>query len=162
LRPVPPQNALFALRGALYYTRQLIEKGIPPEGLESTKRFLANYSDLWTQDVSRRLGYAIDAELSGKDMIKELKARLPKMKKADVDRAIRKHLRLDHLSIVIVADKAADVRARLLDGKPTPITYDTKGTPAAILEEDKLIEKEPLPVSADSIRIVSVDQMFER
>ncbi len=162
LRPVPPQNALFALRGAVYYTRRLIEKGISPEGFESTRRFLTNYADLWAQDVSRRLGYAIDAVLTGKDLVKELKARLPKMKKADVDRVIRKYLQMDNFSVVIVTDKAADVRARLLDGKPTPITYDTKGTPAAILEEDKLIQKEPLPVTADAIRIVPVDHMFER
>ena len=31
-----------------------------------------------------------------------------------------------------------------------------------ILAEDKKIEREPLPVSADSIRIVPADQMFER
>ncbi len=162
LRPVPPQNALFALRGAVYYTRRLIEKGIPEEGFESTRRFLLNYADLWTQDVSRRLGYAIDAAVYGKDLVKELKARLPKMKKADVDRAVRKHLQMDHFAVAIVADKAAELKARLLDGKPTPITYDTEGTPPAILDEDKLIEKEPLPIAADSVRVIPVDQMFER
>ena len=162
VRPVPPQNALFALRGAVYYTRQLIKNGIPEEGFQSTKRFLMSYADLWTQDVSRRLGYAIDAAVYGKDLVKELKARLPKMKKADVDRAIRKHLQMDDFSVAIVTDKAAAVKARLLDGKPTPIIYDTAGTPPAILEEDKLIEKEPLPLGPDAVRIVSVDQMFER
>jgi zinc protease len=162
LRPVPPQNALFALRGAVYYTRRLIEKGIPADGFESTRRFLLSYADLWTQDISRRLGYEIDARVTGKDVLKELKTRLPKMKKSDVDRAIRKHLQMDNFAVAIVTDKAADLRARLLDGKPTPITYDTGGTPAAILDEDKLIEKEPLPINPDSIRIVPVDQMFER
>jgi zinc protease len=84
------------------------------------------------------------------------------MKKADVDRVVRKYWQMDRFSVAIVADKAAELRARLLDGKPTPITYDTAGTPPAILEEDKLIEKEPIPVAADAIRIVPVDQMFER
>lgn len=162
LRPVPPQNALFALRGAVYFTRQLIAKGIPTEGFESTRRFLLNYADLWTQDVSRRLGYAIDARVAGKDLVTELKTRLPKMKKGDVDRVIRKYLQMDHFAIAIVTDKAADLRARLLDGKPTPITYDTAGTPPAIQEEDRLIEKEPLPVSAEAVRVVPVEQMFER
>ncbi|HEX2660728.1 MAG TPA: insulinase family protein, partial [Polyangia bacterium] len=162
LRPVPPQNALFALRGAVHYTRALIEKGIPEEGFQSTKRFLMNYADLWTQDVSRRLGYAIDAAVYGKDLITELKARLPKMKKADVDRAVRKHLQMDNFAVAIVSDHAAEVKAKLVDGKPTPITYDTAGTAPAILEEDKTIEKEPLPISADNVRVVPVDQMFER
>lgn len=162
LRPVPPQNALFALRGAVHFTRELIDKGIPEEGFQSTRRFLLNYADLWTQDVSRRLGYAIDAAVYGKDLIKELKARLPKMKKADVDRAVRKHLQMDNFAVAIVSDKAAEVKARLLDGKPTPITYDTAGTAAAILEQDKLIEKEPLPITPDSVQTVTVDQMFAR
>jgi len=162
LRPVPPANALFALRGAVHYTRQLIEKGIPEDGFESTRRFLLNYADLWTQDVSRRLGYAIDATVYGKDLVKELKARLPKMTKADVDRAVKKHLQMDHFSVAIVSDKAAELKAKLVSGQPTPITYDTAGTPAAILEEDKLIEKEALPVSAESVQIVPVGQMFEK
>jgi len=159
---VPPQNALFALRGAYYYTRLLVEKGIPPAGLEATKTFLAGYADLWTQDVSRRLGYAIDAVVTGKDLVKELKARLPKITKADVDRAVRKHIHPDRLQLVIVADKAADVRAALTSGKPTPITYDTEGTPAAILEEDKLIEKEPLPFRPEDVRVVPVEHTFEK
>ncbi|MBC8132721.1 MAG: hypothetical protein H7X95_07045 [Deltaproteobacteria bacterium] len=158
---MPPQNALFALRGAVYYTRRLIEKGIPTEGFDSTRRFLLNYADLWTQDVSRRLGYAIDAAVVGKDLVKELKARLPKMKKSDVDRVIRKYLQMDRIAVAIVTDKAQDVRARLLDGKPTSITYDTAGTPAAIVDEDKLIEKEPLSFTPEGIRVVPVDQMFE-
>jgi zinc protease len=162
LRPVPPQNALFALRGALWYTRALIQHGIPEEGFQSTRRFLSNYANLWTQDVSRRLGYAIDAKVAGKDLIHELEARLPRMTKADVDRAIRKYLQLDAFSAVIVTDKAAEVRARLLDGKPSPITYDTAGTAAAILEEDKHIEAEPIPVSPGSVRIAPVERMFER
>ena len=86
LRPVPPQNSLFALRAALYETDKLIRDGIPEAGFEATRTFLANYSNLWAQDVSRRLGFAIDAVVTGKDLVKELQARLPKMKKADVDR----------------------------------------------------------------------------
>ena len=99
LRPVPPHNSLFALRAALYETDKLIRDGIPQAGFEATRTFLANYSNLWAQDASRRLGFAIDAVITGKDVVKELQARLPKMKKADVDRAVRKHLgagRADH------------------------------------------------------------------
>jgi zinc protease len=162
LRPVPPQNSLFALRAALYETDKLIREGIPEAGFQATKTFLMNYANLWTQDVSRRLGYAIDAELSGKDLVRELQRRLPGMKKAEVDRAIRKHLSIQGLAIAIVTDKASEVRAKLLGGAPTPITYDTAGTPPEILKEDKIIEKFPLPVSQANTRIVPVDQLFEK
>ena len=122
-----------------------------------------NYADLWTQDVSRRLGYAIDAKLTGKDLVKELKARLPKMKKADVDRAIKKHLQMDDFSVAIVADKASAVRDTLArrQAHPDHLRHGT-ARPPAIVEEDKEIAREPLPVRAETIRIVPAEQMFER
>jgi zinc protease len=162
IRPVAPQNTVFALRAALYETDKLIREGIPADRFEATKTFLLNYSNLWTQDVSRRLGYAVDAAITGVDLIRELQARLPKMKKADVDRAIRKYLRVSNLSIAIVAQDAAALRAALTSGKPTPITYDTEGTPPDVLAKDRLIEKFPLGIAEDAVRVVPVEQMFER
>jgi len=163
LRPVPPQNALFALRAALYETDKLIREGIPAAGFEATRAFLMSYTNLWAQDVSRRLGYAIDAVVTGKDLVKELQTRLPKMKKADVDRAIKKHLSLQGLSIAIVsgADSAQAVADKLVSGEPTPITYDTKGTPPEIEAQDKIIEKFPVPIAKGNVRVVPVDKMFE-
>ena len=108
LRPVPPQNSLFALRGALYETDKLIREGIPEAGFQATKTFLLNYADLWVQDISRRLGYAMDAAVVGKDLIRELHERLPKMKKAEVDAVIKKYLGIDKLAIAIVTDKGAE------------------------------------------------------
>lgn len=162
LRPVAPQNSLFALRAALYETDKLIREGIPAAGFEATKTFLSNYANLWTQDVSRRLGYAIDGVVYGKDVIQELQARLPKMKKADVDRAVRRHLSKNNLAIAIVADNVADLTSQLTGGQPTPITYDTEGTPPEVLAEDKLIEKFRIPVVKEAVQIVSVDKMFEQ
>jgi zinc protease len=162
LRPVPPQNALFALRAALYETDKLLREGIPQEGFEATRTFLMGYTNLWAQDVSRRLGYAIDAVVTGKDIVKELQARLPKMTKADVDKAIKRHLSLKGLSIAIVSDKAQAVADKLVSGAPTPITYDTKGTPPTIQAQDQLIEAFAVPVSKANVRVVPVDQMFEK
>jgi zinc protease len=162
VRPVPPQNTLFALRAALFETDKLIREGIPEDGFEATKTFLANYANLWTQDVSRRLGYAMDGVLYGKDIIAELQARLPGMKKADVDRAVRKHLSKNNLAIAIVAQNAAEISKKLGSGEATPMTYDTEGTPPEVVAEDKDIEKFRMPVTKSSIKIVPVDKLFEQ
>jgi zinc protease len=159
---VAPANTGFALRQAIYETDKLIREGIPEVAFEATRDFLLHYCDLWTQDVSRRLGYAIDAVVYGKDIVAELKARLPKMKKADVDRAIRKHLSVKNLSIAVVSDQAQQLKEALLSGKPTPIVYDTKDTPAEVLKEDQVIERFPLPLAAARTQVVPVGQMFER
>ena len=76
--------------------------------------------------------------------------------------AVRKHLTLGGLSISIVADKAQALADKLASDAPTPITYDTAGTPPDILAEDKIIEKFPIPLSKDAVHVVPVEQMFER
>ncbi|MBN2576595.1 MAG: insulinase family protein [Deltaproteobacteria bacterium] len=162
LRPVPPASTGFAVRQAIYETDKLIREGIPAPGFAATRQFLGNYVNLWAQDGSRRLGYAIDAEIYGKDVIAELRARLPRMTKADVDRAVRKHLSAENLAAVVVGDKAAALADALAAGQPTPIVYDTKDTPAEVLAEDKIIEKHPLRISPGDIKIVPVKKMFEK
>jgi zinc protease len=162
LRPVPPASAGFAIRQAIYETQKLIRDGIPQDGFEATRAFLLNYVNLWAQDGSRRLGYAIDAAIYGKDVIAELKARLPKMTKDDVDRAIRKHLKPGKLSIAVVGPNVRAVADALTAGKPTPIVYDTKDTPESVLREDKTIEAYPLPVSASQVKIVPAKSLFEK
>jgi len=161
LRPVKPTNSLFALRAALFETDKLIRDGIPQAAFDATRTFLANYSNLWAQDVSRRLGFAIDAVVYGKDLVKELQARLVKMKKADVDRAIRKHLSLSGLTIVLVAENGQEVADKLVTGGPTGITYDTGGTPESVIAEDDIIKRFPITIQKEAVRVVPVEQMFE-
>ena len=162
LRPIPPHNSLYGLRAALFELDKLVRDGIPKAGFEATRTFLTNYSNLWAQDATRRLGYAIDAVITGKDVVKELQARLPKMKKADVDRVVRKYLGTDGLTIAIVADKAKTVADTLASGAPTGISYDTAGTPADVVAEDDLIKRFVVPVDKENVHVVPVDQMFEK
>lgn len=162
IRPVAPANTLFALRQAIWETQKLIKDGIPQEGLDETKAFLANYCNLWAQDTSQRLGYAIDALIYGKDIIEELKRRLPTITKHDVDRAIRKYLHPNALTVAVVTADAKTYADALVAGTPTPITYDTKDTPAEVLAKDKLIESLRLPVDGKRVRVVSVSELFER
>ena len=162
LRPVPPASTGFALREAVYETEKFIREGIPTAGFEATRAFLLNYVNLWAQDGSRRLGYAIDALIYGRDVIAELKARLPKMTKDEVDQAVRKHLSTKNLAVAVVGDKLTALAEALTAGQPTPIVYDTKDTPADVVKEDKLIEAYPLPVSASRLKIVSANSLFEK
>ena len=162
LRPVAPQATAFAIRGALFELAKLVREGIPAAGFQATREFLLNYVDLWAQDASRRLGYAIDALVYGKDIVAELKARLPTMTKVEVDRAIRRYLDPKRLTVAIVSENAKALRSQLLSGKPTPMTYDTKDTPADVLERDKSIERFPLPISASRIKIISAGVVFEK
>ena len=163
LRPVPPASAGFAIRQAIYETAEAHpRRHSRRRASRPPAQFLRNYLNLWAQDGSRRLGYAIDAEIYGKDIIAELKARLPRMTKADVDRAVRSICRRRTWPSPWWATRSKTSPPRSSAGRPTPIVYDTKDTPAEVLAEDKIIEKHPLPISASAIKIVSAKTMFEK
>jgi len=162
IRPVVPENTWFAVRAALYHLDKLEREGIPEKDFEQTRKFLQTYNKLWSQNASRRLGYAIDATYYGKDVQSELERRLPSMTKAEVDAAVRRHLPKGTFAIAVVTDHAEKFKQELLSGGATPIHYDTQGTPEAVLDEDKVIEKFPIAVKAEDVRVVPASEMFEK
>jgi zinc protease len=161
LRPIPHDKAVFALRGALWELDRLIEHGISHEDFETTRSYLLNYSKLWVQTLSRRLGYAMDgAFYDREDLVTEFSRRLPKLTVEQVNSAVRRHLKRPGIKVAIVAQDATALKETLTSGRPTPLTYDTQGTPDTILAEDKVIEAYPL--KDVKVTIVPVDRMFEK
>src|SRR5256712_11348934 len=57
IRPVNPANALFALRQAARELKRLVDVGLTAPEFEQQRKFLVNYSRLYAQSLSRRLGY---------------------------------------------------------------------------------------------------------
>jgi zinc protease len=161
IRPVPGDKSVFALRAALWELDRLVERGMTPAEFESTRAFLLNYSKLWVQTLSRRLGYTIDGEIyERKDLVTELAERLPKLTVDQVNAAVRRHLKPEGMKVAIVARDAAGLRELLTSGRPTPISYDTQGTPDDVLAEDKQIAV--FPLKDVTIRVVPVERMFEK
>jgi hypothetical protein len=66
------------------------------------------------------------------------------------------------LAVVAVGAKVKELAEAIVAGGPTPIVYDTDGTPKEVLAEDKIIEHYPLRLSATGIKIVPVKNMFEK
>ena len=64
--------------------------------------------------------------------------------------------------MAVVTEKANEFRDTVLAGKPTPLVYDTEGTPPEVLAEDKEIAAWPLEINRQRLRIVPVAEMFER
>ena len=163
IRPVAPEHAHFAIRQALRETRRLVRDGLDAASFEETKAFLANYSRLWIQTPSRRLGYAMDGAFYGRhSLVDELAERLPGLTRGEVHSAIRRHLDPESLRIAIVADPehAGSLAEALVGGAPSPIVYATETRPE-VLEEDREIAVEPVAIAPSRCRIVSADAMFE-
>ena len=160
LRPVQPEDAQFALRGALYHLDKLVRDGMSAADFELSRSFLINYTKLWAQTLSDRLGFALDSRYYGMSpFIDEVEQRLAKLTVDDVNRAIRKYLQTANLRIVLITDKAAEMKAALERDMPVPKKYGTEVS-AELLAEDELIQR--TKIKPAGIEIVPVEQMFEK
>ena len=158
-----PANALFALRQAARELKRLVDVGLTAPEFEQQRKFLVNYSRLYAQSLSRRLGYLMDSRFYGtKAFLDRIQEELPRLKVEDVNAAVKRRLGAANLDVAIVTDRAADMRGLLLSGKPTPITYQTPTTREDLLKEDREIEAFPLAVSPERVRVIPAQELFER
>lgn len=159
LRPVRPETAHFALRAALYEIDRLRDRGMSQEEFELTRTFLTNYSKLWAQTLSDRLGFLLDSRYYGMDYyIDEIEEQLAGMTVEEVNQALRKHIRTDRYQAVLVTDEAAAVKAYLEADQPSPITYESE-VGEEVLAADKVIVKRK--VAPTSLEILPVGEVFE-
>ena len=73
----------------------------------------------------------------------------------------RTHLRADRLQFVVVTEDAQGFADAILGENPTPIHYQSPPD-SEILAEDAVIEKLRLPLERANVRIVPVDEVFQR
>jgi zinc protease len=161
IRPVAHEHAHFALRAALRELDRLARGDVDGEALLGTRSFLANYSKLWTQTLTRRLGYKMDSEFySLDDYIAEIGRRVPGLTLDEVIGASKKYLGTGGIKIAIVTEDAGSLRERLLADTPSPITYEGKTLPPGVLEEDGEIETYSIRLTPDNVRIVKAEELF--
>jgi zinc protease len=161
IRPVEPPNAVFALRLAMFELNNMVKNGIPEADFEKTRSFLSKYINILTKTKSSEIGYAIDSAYYGTPGYNEyIKAALAKLTVADVNAAIRRHMRAENLEIVGVAKDADTIRAAVTGADPTPIHYNAV-KPQDVLDEDKLVERWPLGLRKEDVIVVPVEMVFE-
>ena len=162
IRPVKPEHAHFALRQAIRELKLLVEKGMTdPEVREYKQYVLCNYP-LWAQTLDRRLGYLIDSKFYGlDDFLKEIENQVSRLRTADVNNAIKRHLQWKNLQAVIVTDHAEALEKAISQNATSPITYGKTTISPALEAEDKEIMAFPLEINPDRIRIVPASSLFE-
>jgi zinc protease len=162
VRPVEPQNGLFALRMALYELRKLVENGLTQQDFEATRRFFSKYVNVLVGTQDARLGYAIDSRFYRMgEFTRHVKERLAALSLEDVNRCIRKYLQADNLKIVVVSNDAEAFRKDAMQDAPSPVTYASP-MKKGVLDEDKVIESYHLGLTSDRITILPVDEVFQR
>jgi zinc protease len=164
IRTLPNEQAPFALRAALREFQLLVDRGMTAEAFELTRKFLKKYSLHFAETTDAKLGYAMDDRFYGLEEeghLARFRRMLDELTLEDVNAAMKRHWQYENLTIAIVTGAAAALRARLASGEPTPIAYATP-KPAAILEEDRIIESWPLRLAEERMTTIPVAEAFER
>ena len=157
------ERTLFATRTALWELQQLVEKGMTPAAVATSKEFLRNYVGTWGATISRRLGYAVDDAFYGigkPGYLESLKAAIDATTPAQVNAAIKKHLQAQNFHMVVITADAAGFKQKLLSGGPTTITYAGKRS-EELLAQDKIIASYPIKVQDADVRILPIDKVFQ-
>ena len=161
IRPLEPPTANFALRLALHELDGLVRNGLSEEDFERTRTFLSKYVNVLIKTKRAELGYAIDSLFYGiPDYNMYIKTSLAKLTRAQVNQAIRRHLRADRLQIVAVAKDAEGLKQQLLAETAPSLAYNSP-KPAEIVEEDKIVARRSLGLRAEEVTIIPVAQVFE-
>ncbi len=162
IRPLRSNNdAHFATRVAMYELEKLITEGMSESDFEATRAFLSKFVALLTDGQSKQLGYALDSQYYQTDEFSSyVRGELDKLTLADVNRVIRENLDTDDVQYVFVTRDAEDLRARLVEDRASPMSYDAE-MPQAVLDEDREIAVLPLGFEADKVSIVTADEVFQ-
>lgn len=162
VRPVPPPMAHFAIRIAKYELDKLVKDGMSQTHFDATKAFLLKSTGLLTARQGVHLGYSIDQAFYGQKQYTDfIREGLSGLTLAKVNAAIRKHLGGGDMAVVVVTPQAEALAKALVDDAPSPMTYASE-KPQAILDEDKIVERYPLALEAGDVRIVKVEDVFEK
>jgi len=157
------ERTLFATRAAWRELQQLVDDGLPQGEIDKAYEFLRNYTVNWGNTVSRRLAYAVDDVFYGigePGFLEMIRPNIEGLTEEAVHGAIRRHLQHENMYVVMITEDAQEMRRKLVRGVPTPITY-AGPQPDEVLAEDRAIARFPIPVSADDITIIPIDQVFE-
>jgi zinc protease len=146
----------------MWELNRMVNDGLSQADFEEARSFVKNYSKLWAQDQSRRLGYLMDSRFYGvDDFLGTLPARLDALTRDEVNAAIKKHLQQNNLCVAVVTKGAEAFLHDVMNNTPSPMTYDAEGIPQDVLDQDKTIATWPLKVNGAASKVVSVSDMFQ-
>ncbi len=162
LRPLRSNNdAHFATRAASYELHHLIKHGLTQEQFESTRNYLEKYAGLLVKSQDRILGYALDSQFYGiPEWTQYIKEGLAKLTLEEVNAVITKHLQEENMQFVFITKDAEDMKQRLVSGQMSPMKYNSEKD-EKLLKKDEFLQKFPLYIDEDEVKIVPVDNVFE-
>lgn len=161
LRPLRSnQDAHFATRTAMFELDKLINEGMSKENFDATRNFLVNFVPQLVASQDRQLGYALDSQFYQTDeFVSYVRKQLASLTVEDVNRVIRDNLQTDDIQFVFVTGDGKDMAKRLTSEQVSPLKYNSD-KPAALINEDKIIESYPLKLNKKHVEVLNIEKVF--
>ena len=86
---------------------------------------------------------------------------LDKLTRDEVNAALKKYLNYTNVKVVFITPGAQELKSTLVNNTPSPITYASE-KPDEIYEEDKQISTYPLTIESEAVKIVKLEDVFEK
>lgn len=162
IRPVVPENAHMSLRIALNELDKLVNEGMSEADFQAGRQYLMKNVYVMTATQDQQLGYAMDSKWYGiPEYTAYMRGALQKLTRESVNAALKRHLSVSDLSVVIITKDAKGLRDALVADAFSPIKYDGEKS-AAILAEDQVIGARKLNISPARVRITPIDDVFAK
>ena len=160
IRPVPPEQAVFALKLGLFELQKLIDEGLSQEDFEATREYLSKNVFVMTKTQDQQLGYALDQQWYGlPEFTGWMREQLRSLTRDSVNAAIRRHLSATDLTVVMITKDAAALRAELLADADTPMSYDSP-KPPEVVAEDVVVGSRRLGLRDGDVVVTPVERVF--
>ncbi|MDP7620192.1 MAG: insulinase family protein, partial [Dehalococcoidia bacterium] len=155
IRPVQPEQAVFALKLALHEVEKFIEGGLDDDEFERVHGYLLKNIYVMLQSQDAQLGYDLDGRWFGTgEFTAWMRKSLEGLTRKRVNEAIRRHLSAERLTVAVITGDAKGLKEQLLDSADAVMNYDAPRD-ESLLAEDKIVGARPLGLTPERIRIRS-------
>jgi len=157
-RPTPVNNGCFLLRQLLRQVESLAGEGLTSAEFELAQSHLVGSLPLLSASLERNLGEQIDNAFYG--VSTPLIPQLEKLRRKDVNAALKQHLNPNALHIVVVTPDAEKFQQAI--AKPRCDIEYAAGIekPEEVKAEDEKIATHPVNIPAANVKVISSDKVF--
>lgn len=160
IRPVAGEHAHFALRLALDELERLISDGLSEAEFQRGRGFLSKHVLLLARTREEELGFRMDSLWYGIEPYSGyVRKALASLTRAEVNEAIRRHLRADRVRVAMAGQEMAELREKILAETPSMMSYNSP-KPPEIHAEDERVGRRRLNFDPGGVRIVPASEMF--
>jgi zinc protease len=154
-------NAKFTLKLVLKLLTDLVNNGIPEEGLKQAKDFEKNHFPFEIETPDRTLGMKLDEEFyASKDFLKNFEKDVESVTKQDVDLALKKLVSPENIVISAIVSNGEEFKSEVLSNK-TEMEYPSGAEGSSLQKEDSEVMGFDLKLKPEDFTIIKVAELFK-